>query len=100
MAARKTKTPQDGSDLECFGCASTALVEIWTDQYRIVGRAHVPSFGEGAKRRISDVLNQREKAFLSLSEVTLRALQGRKLWQGDFLALNKRSIVLLKALEE
>jgi hypothetical protein len=90
----------DESLVESVSGGSKSRVEIWTDQHRIVGDLHVPSFGEGAKWRVSDTLNQRERAFVALSGVTLYAARGRKIWQGDFLAVNKRSIILLKALRE
>ncbi len=99
----KTTTDQAVSDeslVESFTANSKSRVEIWTDQHRIVGDLHVPTFGEGAKWRVSDVLNQADRAFVSLSNVTLSTSKGRKLWHGDFLAVNKHSIVLLKALRE
>jgi hypothetical protein len=97
----KINRPKDGESLvENFTANSKSRVEIWTDQHRIVGDLHVPTFGEGAKWRVSDVLNQQERAFVALSDVTLSTSKGRKLWYGDFLAVNKRSIILLKALQE
>jgi hypothetical protein len=86
--------------LENFSTSSKSRVEIWTDHHRIVGELHVPAFGEGAKLRVSDVLNQRDRVFLALSDVTLSTKAGRKLWHGDFLAVNKGYIILLKALRE
>ncbi len=86
--------------VENFAANSRSRVEIWTDQHRIVGDLHGPTFGEGAKWRVSDVLNQADRAFVALSDVTLSTSRGRKLWHGDFLAVNKHSIVLLKALQE
>jgi hypothetical protein len=97
----KTERPQEPELLlENFSASSKSRVEIWTEQHRIVGDLHVPAFGEGAKLRVSDVLNQRDRDFLALSNVTLSTKAGRKLWQGHFLAVNKGYIILLKALRE
>jgi hypothetical protein len=75
-------------------------VEIWTDQFVIQGDAHVPRSVRGAKRRLSDLLNEPVRAFLPLTDVTLFSLRRRRLWRGEFLAVNKGSIVMVKALKE
>jgi hypothetical protein len=100
MARKKPPSIESTPEVEAFGASSTSRVEVWTDRHRIVGDLHVPTFGEGAKWRVSDVLNQREKSFLSLSNVSVYASNGRRIWQGAFLAVNKNSIILLKALKE
>lgn len=100
MVGKRRRLEIDESLVENFGSSSKSRVEIWTDRHRFVGDLHVPALGEGAKLRVSDVLNQRDKAFLPLSDVVIYSNRGRKLWQGDFLALNKGSIILLKALKE
>ncbi len=100
MRTKKDRPESDESLVESFATNSKSRVEIWTDQHRIVGDLHVPTFGEGAKWRVSDVLNQQDRAFLALSDVTLSTNKGRKLWHGNFLAVNKHSVVLLKALQE
>ncbi len=97
---KKGRSVRDESLVESFAANSKSRVEIWTEQHRIVGDLHVPTFGEGAKWRVSDVLNQPDRTFLSLSDVSLSTSKGRKLWHGDFLAVNKHSIVLRKALRE
>lgn len=100
MPAKRRPSDKDESLMESFSPSSKSRVEIWTDQHRIVGELHVPTFGQGAKWRVSDVLNQHDRAFVALSDVTLFTGKGRKLWQGNFLAVNKHCIVLLKALRE
>jgi hypothetical protein len=100
MARKKPLPIESVSEVEAFGAVSTSRVEVWTDRHRIVGDLHVPTFGEGAKWRVSDVLNQRDKSFLSLSNVSVYASNTKKVWQGAFLAVNKNSIILLKALKE
>ena len=100
MRAKTNRSVNGESLVENFSSSSKSRVEIWTDQHRIVGDLHVPTFGEGAKWRVSDVLNQADRVFVALSDVTLSTSKGRKLWYGDFLAVNKLSIVLLKALKE
>jgi hypothetical protein len=52
------------------------------------------------KDRLSDLLNQPGKSFLALTDVTLSSLSKRRLWRGDFLVVNKSSIVLVKILKE
>ena len=54
----------------------------------------------GLKDRLSDLLNHPEKSFLALTNVTLSSLSKRRLWRGDFLVVNKSSIVLVKILKE
>ena len=75
-------------------------IEVWTDRVLIVGDAHIPHSIRGMKDRLSDLLNQQGKSFLSLTGVTLSSLSKRRLWRGDFLAVNKSSIVLVKILKE
>lgn len=78
----------------------TARVEIWTGRYRLLGYVHIP-MGGGYKGRLSDVLNEEGKPFLALTDVTLSSLDGQEfLWKGDFLAVNKASIVHVKIITE
>lgn len=101
MPRKRALPPVETPQVESFGALSTSRVEVWTDRHRIVGDVHVPSFGEGAKGRVSDVLNQRDRSFLSLSDVSVYGTTGsRRIWHGAFLAVNKSSIVLLKSLKE
>jgi len=77
---------------------STSRLEIWTDRYRIIGNAHLPTWG-GYTKRASDFLNDEGKPFLSLTDVTLSSLDGQDpLWRGDFLLVNRASIVLVKVI--
>ena len=77
-----------------------AQVEIWTERYRIIGKLHIPP-GGAYRGRLSDFLNREDTAFLSLTEVTVSSLEAEDvLWQGEFLALNKGSIVLVKAIDD
>jgi len=90
---------------------STSRLEIWTDRYHIVGNAHLPTWG-GYTKRASDFLNEEGKPFLSLTDVTLSSLDGVEgrggaskrgkaqdlLWRGDFLLVNRASIVLVKVI--
>jgi len=52
------------------------------------------------KDRLSDLLNQPGKPFLSLTDVTISSLSKRRLWRGDFLVVNKASIALVNILKE
>ena len=75
-------------------------VEVWTDRFLIVGEAHAPHSIRGTRDRLSDLLNQQSKPFLPLTGVTLYSLSKKRLWRGEFLVVNKSSIVLVKALKE
>ena len=77
-----------------------AQVEIWTERYRILGNLHIPQRGS-YKGRLSDLLNKQDTPFLALTDVTLCSLiAGDVVWQGEFLAVNKGSIVLVQAIKE
>jgi len=77
-----------------------AKVDIWTERYRIHGSLHI-SQTDGYKGRLSDLLNKHDTTFLSLSDVTLCSLiTGDVEWRGEFLAVNKSSIVLVQAVSE
>lgn len=94
------------------GEGSTSRLEIWTDRYRIMGNTHLPTWGSYTKRA-SDLLNDEGRPFLALTDVTLSSLDGVEggggaskrgktqnlLWRGDFLLVNKASIVLVKVIE-
>lgn len=78
----------------------TARVEIWTERYRLLGNVHIP-MGGGYKGRLSDILNEERKPFLALTDVTLSSLDGQELlWKGEFLAVNKTSVILVKVIAE
>jgi hypothetical protein len=79
--------------------SKAAEVEVWTAQHRIVGKVHIPT-EEGYRGRLSDLLNQPDLPFLSLTDVSVYKLEGDLLWQAKFLAVNKSAVVLVKALVE
>jgi len=79
--------------------SKAAEVEVWTAQHRIVGKVHIPT-EEGYRGRLSDLLNQQDLPFLSLTDVSVYKLEGDLLWQAKFLAVNKFAVVLVKALVE
>jgi uncharacterized protein DUF6812 len=88
------------TDMEDVEPAAKTHVEVWTDRYLIRAEAHVSAAIKGSRQRISDLLNDKAKAFLPLTNVTLYTTAKKKLWAGDFLAINKASIVMVKALNE
>ena len=49
---------------------------------------------------MSDLLNQQDLPFLSLTDVSVYRLEVDLLWQATFLAVNKSAAVLVKALVE
>jgi uncharacterized protein DUF6812 len=91
---------EDLADLEDVEPAAKTRVEVWTDRFLIRAEAHVSAAIKGSRQRISDLLNDQAKAFLPLTNVTLYTTAKKKVWAGDFLAINKASIVLVKALNE
>jgi hypothetical protein len=96
--ARKTKPVI--TELEDVELGEKTQIEVWTDRVLIVGDAHIPHSIRGLKDRLSDLLNQPGKSFLALTDVTISSLSKRRLWRGDFLVVNKSSIVLVKILRE
>ena len=95
---RKTKPVL--SELEDVELGEKTKIEVWTDRVLLVGEAHIPHTIRGMKDRLSDLLNQPGKPFLALTDVTISSLSKRRLWRGDFLVVNKSSIVLVKILKE
>lgn len=96
--ARKTEPVV--AEFEDVELGEKTKIEVWTDRVLIVGDAHIRHSIRGVKDRLSDLLNQPGKPFLALTDVTLSSLSKRRLWRGDFLAVNKSSIVLVKILKE
>ena len=94
------KTAVETPALEDVESGDKTRVEIWTDHLLIVGDAHVPHSIRGTKSRLSDLLNQPGKPFLPLTDVTLCSPNKKRLWRGEFLVLNKASIVLVKVIKE
>ena len=96
--ARKTESVM--TELEDVELGERTKIEVWTDRVLLVGDAHIPHTIRGVKDRLSDLLNQPGKPFLSLTDVTISSLSKRRLWRGDFLVVNKASIALVKILKE
>ena len=96
--ARKTESVM--TELEDVELGEKTKIEVWTDRVLLVGDAHIPHTIRGVKDRLSDLLNQPGKPFLSLTDVTISSLSKRRLWRGDFLVVNKASIALVKILKE
>ncbi len=71
-------------------------VEFWTERYRITGKIYTP-VGAGHSWRFSDILNKADRSFIPVCDVTVFSLETKDVvWRGDFLAINKVSIVLAK----
>jgi hypothetical protein len=69
-------------------------VEFWTERYRIIGKVYTP-VGAGHSWRFSDILNRVDRSFIPVCDVTVFSLETKDVvWRGDFLALNKVSIIL------
>jgi hypothetical protein len=101
--ARKTgqgKTKPVMTEFEDVELGEKTKIEVWTDRVLLVGEAHIPHTIRGVKDRLSDLLNQPGKPFLALTDVTISSVSKRRLWRGDFLVVNKSSIVLVKILKE
>jgi hypothetical protein len=77
-------------------------VEILTDTYKIRGTLFVPlAAKDGYSTRLSDFLNNPEKAFLALTDVQVEALPDPEMkWETPFLAVNKSVISMVRALRE
>jgi hypothetical protein len=77
-------------------------VEVWTDRLRISGNLFIPvSLQAAYNGRLSDFLNDVQKTFIPLTNVTVGHIGGSDvLWEGEFLAINKNSISLVRALKE
>jgi hypothetical protein len=77
-------------------------VEIFTDTYKIRGTLFVPlAAKDGYSTRLSDFLNNPEKAFLALTHVSAEALPDPDMkWDTPFLAVNKSVITMVRAIKE
>jgi hypothetical protein len=68
-------------------------VDIWTDTQRIQGKVFVPE-----EKRLSDCLNDATR-FLSVTDAKILSLDGiDTLWQGNYLAINKSSVNVIRLL--
>ncbi len=69
-------------------------IVVETDRYRVEGDIKLPQ--EGYRCRISDYLNRPEQAFLTLTNVELRAIDGSgRDWDTPVLMLARRHIHLV-----
>ena len=77
-------------------------VEIITDTYKITGTLFVPLAGAGVySSRLSDFLNNPEKPFLALTNVSVEAFPDPEVkWQAPFLAVNKNVVTFVRAIKE
>ena len=77
-------------------------VEIHTDTYKIQGTLFVPMVSVGSySGRLSDFLNNTEKQFLALTNVSVVALPDPEVkWQSPFIALNKSVVTMIRTLKE
>jgi len=77
-------------------------VEILTDTYKIRGTLFVPLAGkDGYSARLSDFLNNPEKAFLAMTNVHVEALPDPDMkWDAPFLAVNKSVVTMVRAIKE
>jgi len=79
----------------------TVDVEIWTDGHRIQGKIFIPTQDKPYQSRLSDYLNDAERAFIPITRVRLSTLNGNEvLWEGGFLAVNKGAIKMVRVVEE
>ena len=80
----------------------TVEVEVMTETYRIRGSLFIPLAGEGGYgSRLSDFLNNRDRHFLALTNVTVEVLPEPEMtWQAPFLAVNKSVVAMVRALKE
>jgi hypothetical protein len=77
-------------------------VEILTETYKIRGTLFVPLAGkDGYSARLSDFLNNPEKAFLALTNVSVEALPDPEMKiVAPFLAVNKSVVSMVRAIKE
>ena len=77
-------------------------VLLETTRYRIRGMLTLPR--DGYRSRVSDFLNSSEREFISLTDVSIEALddQGRagEATQREFIAVSRQHIVLATTLDE
>ena len=66
-------------------------IRIETSRHRIEG--DITLARDGYRSRVSDVLNASEREFLTLTDVTVKPLDGGNIEQHPFLAVARRHIV-------
>jgi len=77
-------------------------VEIVTDTFKIRGTVFIPLAGKGGyATRLSDLLNKPETQFLALTDVKAEALpRPRDQWEAPFMAVNKSTVTMVRAIKE
>ncbi len=80
----------------------TAEVEILTEAYRMKGTLFIPLSGQGGYRsRLSDLLNNPDKQFLSITDVSVEVMPEPAIkWKAPFLAINKNIVTMVRAIRE
>jgi hypothetical protein len=74
-------------------------VVLETDRYRIVGTLTLPR--EGYRSRLSDFVNQRDREFFAVSDVTITALDdAESTRQASFLMVARRHVTLVALANE
>lgn len=77
-------------------------VEILTDTYQIRRIVFVPLAGKGGYRsRLSDLLNNSDAQFLSVTDVKAVALPDpNETWEAPFMAINKNAVTMVREIKE
>ncbi len=74
-------------------------VVLETDRYRVTGKLTLPR--EGYRSRLSDFVNQRDRGFFALSEVTLTELDApTRIRSASFLMVASRHVRLIALADE
>jgi hypothetical protein len=74
-------------------------VVLETDRYRIVGTLTLPR--EGYRSRLSDYVNQRDREFFAVSDVTITSLDDTESTrQASFLMVARRHVTLVALASE
>jgi len=77
-------------------------VEIHTATYKVRGILFIPMADKWAyASRVSDLLNNTDKQFLALTDVTVEMIgEADSKWDAPFLAINKSVVTLVRAIKE
>jgi hypothetical protein len=74
-------------------------VVLETDRYRIVGTLTLPR--EGYRSRLSDYVNQRDREFFAVSDVTITALDDTEsMRRAGFIMVARRHVTLVALASE
>jgi hypothetical protein len=75
-------------------------VEIWTEHYKFKGKLFLP-LGGTDNSRLSDFLNESNKTFLAITDVTAQTTDENVVLRCEpFVAINKIFITLIRPLDE